>query len=178
MKVLLIMLVLAAAGAAAWYFFTEKRPEEPSQRVSNVNAEPIVELATPAPAPQATALAVVPSRPAVEAPKPRLTPPLERRARFSRKGLRITSSPPGAEVLVNFSKKGTTPIVVRLPNDINKIIVRLAGYRRYETILLKGLPDRELSVTLQREDGEEFEPRFERLPEPVEESPDPVPMVP
>jgi hypothetical protein len=41
------------------------------------------------------------------------------------------------------------------PNDINKITVRLAGYRRYETILRKDHPARDLSVTLQREDGEE-----------------------
>src|SRR4051812_44932787 len=172
MKVLLIMLAVAAAGAAAWYVFNEKRPEAPSQPTANVNPEPVVERT----APVAEAPAVVPPQRAVEAPEPRLTPRVERRARFSRQGLRITSSPPGAEVLVNFSKKGTTPIVVRLPNDINKIIVRLDGYRRYETILRKGLPDRELSVTLEREGGEP-ERRFERLPEPVAEPPEPVPVV-
>ena len=71
------------------------------------------------------------------------------------KGLRITSNPPGAEVLINFSKKGSTPLDVVLNNNSNKIIVRLSGYKRYETTLPKNHPDHELEVELEREEAVE-----------------------
>jgi anti-anti-sigma factor len=71
------------------------------------------------------------------------------------KGLRITSEPSGAEVLVNFSKKGTTPVEIALTNNSNKIIVRMPGYKRFETTLPKNHPDHELEVNLEQEEGQE-----------------------
>jgi anti-anti-sigma factor len=71
----------------------------------------------------------------------------------SGRGLHITSNPSGAEVLINFSKKGSTPLDVSLLNNSNKVIVRLAGYKRFETTLPKNYPDRELNVDLDREGG-------------------------
>lgn len=75
--------------------------------------------------------------------------------------LRVTSTPTGAEVLVNFSKRGSTPVEINLQNNSNKIIVRLPGYKRFETTLPKNHPDRELDVVLEREGGE-----VARTPEP------------
>ncbi len=71
------------------------------------------------------------------------------------KGLRITSDPPGAEVLINFSKKGTTPLDITLANNSNKIILRLPGYKRYETTLPKNHPEHELVVQLEKEESAE-----------------------
>ena len=90
------------------------------------------------------------------------------------KTLHVTSSPPGAEVLVNFSKKGTTPVDVNLQNNSNKIIVRMSGYKRFETTIPKNSPEKELLVELEREDGDvELQPQAK---EPSPSKPDPEPI--
>jgi hypothetical protein len=81
--------------------------------------------------------------------------------------LRVTSTPSGAEVLVNFSKKGVTPVDISLLNNSNKIIVRLPGHKRFETTVPKNHPNRELDVVLEREGDE-----------PVARTPDPEPARP
>jgi anti-anti-sigma factor len=97
-------------------------------------------------------------------------------------GLRITSNPPGAEVLINFSKKGTTPVDVTLGNNSNKIIVRLPGYKRFETTLPKNHPDHELVVDLEKEEGAEpAKPTVSKpAPEPKSDyqEPEDLPMKP
>jgi anti-anti-sigma factor len=90
--------------------------------------------------------------PAAPAPKPGM--------------LHVTSEPSGAEVLVNFSKKGVTPLDVSLNNNSNKIIVRMPGYKRFETTLPKNSPERDLQVNLEKEGGNE---------EPVAKAPTPKP---
>ncbi len=95
----------------------------------------------------------------------------------------IVSNPSGADVLVNFSKKGQTPLTVALGNNTNRIIVRKDGFKRYETTLNKGNTDKELTVDLIPEEGssntEETpveEPRVEPpKPEPVVSKPKPEP---
>jgi anti-anti-sigma factor len=87
----------------------------------------------------------------------------------SKQGLHITSEPSGAEVLINFSKKGTTPLDVNLGSNSNKIIIRLAGYKRFETTLPKNHPDRELEVTLEKEEGSEPAPKQQAKPAPEPE---------
>jgi anti-anti-sigma factor len=92
--------------------------------------------------------------------------------------LHITSDPSGAEVLVNFSKKGVTPLDIPLSNNSNKIIVRLPGYKRFETTLPKNHPDRELEVALEKEEGAEApvaKTRPTPEPERVEKKPEPKP---
>ncbi len=99
------------------------------------------------------------------------------------KGLRVTSEPSGAEVLVNFSKKGVTPIEISLSNNSNKIIVRMNGYKRYETTLPKNHPDHELRIDLEKEESIEArdvkpEPKVVSRPAPkvearVEPKPEP-----
>jgi hypothetical protein len=89
--------------------------------------------------------------------------------------LHITSDPSGAEVLVNFSKKGVTPLDVSLANNSNKIIVRLEGYKRFETTLPKNATDKDLEVNLERDDEGETMARTppSRPPEPEESKPEP-----
>jgi anti-anti-sigma factor len=91
----------------------------------------------------------------LEKPVPAPSSSEEPTAPASKTGLHLTSNPPGAEVLINFSKKGTTPLDVNLGNNSNKIIVRLAGYKRFETTLPKNHPDHELDVNLEKEEGAE-----------------------
>jgi anti-anti-sigma factor len=139
-----------------------------------------------APKPQRTAMAH-PARqpkPRVERPAPA---PAEESAPAPKAGvLHITSEPEGAEVLVNFSKKGVTPLDVNLSNNSNKIIVRMSGYKRFETTLPKNSPERDLEVTLEKEGGDEPvaktpppkpapEPE-ERRPEPKYDDPEELPM--
>ncbi len=102
----------------------------------------------------------------------------------SAKGLHITSTPSGAEVLVNFSKKGSTPLDISLGNNSNKIIVRMAGYKRYENTLPKNYPEHDLDVTLEKEGGsDEMEsvapsiPKPEPVPTPPPPPPAPKPVV-
>jgi anti-anti-sigma factor len=99
------------------------------------------------------------------------------------KGLYITSEPSGAEVLVNFSKKGTTPLRIDLTNNSNKIIVRLPGYKRFEITLPKNHPEHELEISLDQEGQpqEEQKPVAKPMPKPepkpitkVEPKPEPV----
>lgn len=90
----------------------------------------------------------------------------EEPAASASKGLHITSNPSGADVLVNFSKKGNTPLDVVLTNNSNKIIVRLPGYKRFETTLPKNHPERELVVDLDKEEGAE-QPAAKAVPEPT-----------
>ncbi|MDB5049581.1 MAG: hypothetical protein JWO30_2652 [Fibrobacteres bacterium] len=97
----------------------------------------------------------VPKKERIEKPAPAPAPSEEPTATQAKSGLHITSNPPGADVLINFSKKGTTPIDVNLANNSNKIIVRLQGYKRFETTLPKNHPDHELEVNLEKEDGSE-----------------------
>ncbi|HKP98605.1 MAG TPA: PEGA domain-containing protein [Fibrobacteria bacterium] len=110
----------------------------------------------PEPRPPKVALHKPPKKERVEKPAPAAAPSDEPApAAVPRGSLHITSNPPGAEVLINFSKKGTTPTDVVLGNNSNKIIVRLAGYKRFETTLPKNHPDRELEVNLEKEEGAE-----------------------
>jgi hypothetical protein len=80
--------------------------------------------------------------------------------------LRVTSSPSGAEVLVNYAKKGNTPTEISLLNNSNRIIVRMPGYKRFETTLPKNHPERALDVTLDPEEVEVPAARVEEEPEP------------
>ena len=93
--------------------------------------------------------------------------------------LRITSVPSNAEVLVNFSKKGNTPVEISLLNNSNKIIVRLPGYKRFEITLPKNHPDRNLDVSLDREEGAaEARPEPEAAPAPKPKPPEkPAPRI-
>ena len=140
----------------------------------------------PAPEPRAPKTAMH-TKPVVKPSKPeKPTPaPQEETAPAPRPGmLHITSEPSGAEVLVNFSKKGSTPLDVSLSNNSNKIIVRLAGYKRFETTLPKNSPEKDLAVDLEKEEsGEpvaktpskpapEPERRVEPKPEPKQQPPE------
>ena len=121
--------------------------------------------------------------PAAEAPRPERTTPQV----AASEGLQISSNPPGAEVLVNFSKKGNTPLNIVLANNSNKIIVRMPGYKRFETTLPKNHSENELQVELEKEESTEPparavaakptpEPERVRTPEPVEEKPAALPV--
>jgi anti-anti-sigma factor len=92
--------------------------------------------------------------------------------------VRVISTPPGAEVLVNFSKKGTTPLEIDLNNNSNRIIVRLQGYKRFETTLSKNFSEPTLEVALESEEMAAVQPDPEPEPEPppapkVEPKPEP-----
>jgi anti-anti-sigma factor len=125
--------------------------------------------ARPEPKPKAVVAHAAPKKPAkAVTPQPAPVEEEPAAAPVSGKGLHITSSPSGAEVLINFSKKGTTPLDVSLLNNSNKIIVRLPGYKRFETTLPKNYPDRELNVELDREGGSVAETRPSEPPPPRE----------
>ncbi len=134
---------------------------------------------TPKPEPKPPKVAAIHPKPQVKPPraeKPeKPAPSPEETAPAPKPGmLHITSEPSGAEVLVNFSKKGSTPLDVSLSNNSNKIIVRLAGYKRFETTLPKNSPEHDLQVDLEKE--ESSEPAAKAKPEPerrVEPKPEP-----
>ncbi len=135
---------------------------------------------TPRPAPhKAPATHVAKTRPRVERPAPAPAPSEEPSAPKAGM-LHITSEPEGAEVLVNFSKKGVTPLDVSLSNNSNKIIVRMAGYKRFETTLPKNSTEHDLQVALDKEGGND-EPVAKApapkaaAPEPEERKPEPKP---
>ncbi|MEO7426279.1 MAG: PEGA domain-containing protein [Fibrobacteria bacterium] len=144
-------------------------PVKPPVAVTPKPAAPVIK---PTPEPKAPKTAFhKPKR--VEKPAPVPAPSEEPTAQVPKAGLHITSNPPGAEVLINFSKKGTTPIDVTLSNNSNKIIVRLAGFKRFETTLPKNHPDHELEVNLEKEEG-----AAEPTPKPVATRPTPEPEKP
>jgi anti-anti-sigma factor len=157
-------------------------PAVPKPPVAEVTKPP-VSAPKPTPEPKAPKpLAKTPKQqPKPRAERPAPTPPTEEAAPApSKQGLHITSEPSGAEVLINFSKKGTTPLDVNLGSNSNKIIVRLAGYKRFETTLPKNHPDRELEVNLEKEEGSEptppkqqAKPAPEPEPERVQSKPEP-----
>ncbi len=164
------------------------------ERVPDLSAPaatpPVVE------APRATAPAPAPRERVEKAPpKPRETPP-QREARVTpapaptparaptatppssgSSTIRITSDPSGAEVLVNFSKKGETPLDVELINNSNKIIVRKAGFEKFETTLSKSTTERELRVELGKESGDP-EPEFVQPVRSADPTPAPTPPPP
>jgi anti-anti-sigma factor len=152
-------------------------PAPAAARPAPAPAKPIAETPKPAPKPKASLAHMPKPRPhATERPAPAPAPSEE--ASAPKAGmLHITSEPAGAEVLVNFSKKGVTPLDVNLSNNSNKIIVRMAGYKRFETTLPKNSPEHDLQVTLEKEGGSE-EPVAKAAPpkpapEPEERKPEP-----
>lgn len=152
------------------------KPAAPSQ------VTPLVPAAKPTPeppAPKPPKVAAIPSHKTkqpkaekVERPAPVEKASEEPAPAALPKGLRITSNPPGAEVLINFSKKGTTPLDITLSNNSNKIILRLPGYKRYETTLPKNHPEHELTVELEKEESAE-PPVAKVVPKPVAPKPEP-----
>ncbi|MEO6097943.1 MAG: PEGA domain-containing protein [Fibrobacteria bacterium] len=151
-------------------------PTEPSAEAPPAPTPPPKLI--PEPKPPKTAFHRTP-KPRERAEKIAPPPPSEEPApSTSKQGLHITSDPSGAEVLVNFSKKGVTPLDIPLSNNSNKIIVRLPGYKRFETTLPKNHPDRDLEVALEKEEGGETpvaKTRPAPEPERVEKKPDPKP---
>jgi outer membrane biosynthesis protein TonB len=73
--------------------------------------------------------------------------------------------------LVNFSKKGVTPLTITLGNNTNRIIVRKEGFKRFETTLSKATSEKELAVELTAEEG--AAPVAPSRPVVVEEPPEP-----
>lgn len=58
--------------------------------------------------------------------------------RSTGQGMSITSQPSGAEVLVDNTVEGVTPMTTKLRRkDNHTIVIRLAGYEPYETILTR-----------------------------------------
>lgn len=150
----------------------EAKPAAPEPAKPTAPApKPVAEAPKP-PAPRPPRVAAVhPPRPA----RPRPAPAEEAAPEPKPGMLHITSDPSGAEVLVNFSKKGVTPLNVSLANNSNKIIVRLEGYKRFETTLPKNATDKDLEVNLEREDEGETMARTlpPKAPEPEERKPEP-----
>lgn len=152
-------------------------PAAPAKPAATAPAKPVAETPKPA-APKAPRVAMTrPAKPAkthVERPTP--APSDEEPAAPKAGMLHISSDPEGAEVLVNFSKKGVTPLDVSMSNNSNKIIVRMSGYKRFETTLPKNSSQRDLDVTLEKEGGDEpvaKAPAPKPAPEPEERKPEP-----
>jgi len=143
----------------------------PAKPVAPVPAKPVAETPKPAPKPPRMAANHV-TRPKAHVERPVPAPaPTEEPSAPKTGMLHITSEPSGAEVLVNFSKKGTTPLDIGLNNNSNKIIVRMAGYKRFETTLPKNSSERDLQVTLEREGGGD-EPVAKAAPKPPAPEPE------
>jgi len=154
-------------------------------------AEPVEPEPTPAPTPEPPKPRPVKPKPIAREPKPvpEPTPPPEPKpsvteTRPSPAGINeimIVSDPPGAEVLVNYAKKGVTPLSVPLGNNSNRIIIRLDGYKRYETTISKNTQEKELTVELTPEAGaapktpakvvDEPPPRIDTKPTPSKPEP-------
>ncbi len=118
----------------------------PPPAPSKAPATPPVEKPAPASKPVA--------RPHAEAPRPRVVEHERPRVhKVPADHLEITSTPPGADVLVNFAKKGVTPLTVALLNNANRIIVKMNGYKRYETTVSRNTKNRELNVNLEPENS-------------------------
>ncbi|MDQ2999681.1 MAG: PEGA domain-containing protein [Fibrobacterota bacterium] len=160
-------------------------PAEPSKPAVAETPKPPAPAPKPEPKPQKTAVVKPPKRERAERPTPTPAPAAseEQAQAPSKQGLRITSSPPGAEVLINFSKKGVTPLDVILGNNSNKIIIRMPGYKRFETTLAKNHSERELTVELEKEESAEpvaAKAPIAKTPEPKDEpkyeEPEDLPM--
>ncbi len=153
--------------------------EEPSQVTPLVPVSKHVAAPVATPKPVKTTAHVKPVKAAKpeKVEKPAAQPKVAKEPEQSEMtaGLHITSNPPGAEVLINFSKRGNTPLDITLTNNSNKIIVRLPGYKRYEVTLPKNHPDHELDIDLEKEESSEpkavtkQEPKQESKPEPKAE---------
>jgi anti-anti-sigma factor len=162
---------VAAPSAPAAEAPKAEAPKAEPPKAEPPREEP-AKVASRAPAPRK------PARSEQSRPASKPTPPPERererepdpeptRAAVSSGKLRVTSTPPGAEVLVNFSKKGTTPVEISLNNNSNRIIVRLQGYKRFETTLPKNHPERTLDVVLESDEVASVEPDPEPEPPPA-----------
>ncbi len=161
---------------------TEKAPPAPpapAPRVEQVKPRPAPKPApTPRPAPtQETRVSRLekPAPAPKPTPAPRVTTPAPAAPRAG--NIRITSEPPGAEVLVNFSKKGETPLDVDLINNSNKIIVRMPGFEKFETTISKNTSENELNVKLERE-GDVATPEVVQPPRQVTPPSPPQPPAP
>ncbi len=113
-----------------------------------------------------------------ESSKPKSTPrPVERRESSTPQGetIRITSSPSGAEVMVNFAKKGETPITVELQNKTNIVIVKKEGYKKYQTKISRDDHESSLNVDLESESGSEPKREVSRPVERSKPEPEPEP---
>lgn len=95
------------------------------------------------------------------------------------KMLKITSEPSGAEVLLNFTSKGVTPITVKLTNKSNTVILNKKGFKKYQNKILKTTSKTKLHVKLVAEPVlkpkvVKKEPPPEPEPPPVQKKPEPV----
>ncbi len=90
------------------------------------------------------------------------------------KVVNITSTPAGAEVLLNYSKKGVTPMDLPIYNNTKRVMLRLSGYKKFETTILKSSAPPTLAVTLESE----APPAPASKPEPPAEKPAPPPEKP
>lgn len=80
-----------------------------------------------------------------------LSPEKKSTVPVSLKRIRITSDPPGAEVLLNFRKVGFTPVEIRLERPLNGLIVKLKGYSRFQCNLPLNHPEESLTIQLEKE---------------------------
>ncbi len=74
-------------------------------------------------------------------------------------GVRITSNPKGAKVLLNYAEKGRTPITVKLTHKTNIVILQKPGYEQYKTRIALADNKKSLSVDLVPKGGATSAPR-------------------
>jgi PEGA domain len=128
---------------------TEVKPPDPPAPKPEVKA-PVAVKERPVKKPK-TPKAVTPAPVVESTPEPEPEP--RSSGGIADGQVRVTSDPSGAEVLVNFSKKGVTPLTITLGNNTNRIIVRKEGFKRFETTLSKATSEKELVVELTAEEG-------------------------
>lgn len=65
-----------------------------------------------------------------------------------KKSLTINTLPTGAEVVFNSVKQGTSPTVVVLTKKLNRIVVRMKGYKTYDAMIEQNTLRHQMTVAL------------------------------
>jgi len=150
-------LLAAAAVVLSLVFWPAKPGEAPAPaptRVAGEQPDPGPVNVAPAPAPvPAPAPAPVPApAPATATPAPAAAPPAPAPAAVAvqeKRKLTVTSSPPGASVVVNDEKLGKTPLeAVEVSREKLTVTIRRGGFGRVRKTVPAGADAVKLSVTL------------------------------
>ncbi len=121
---------------------------------------------------------VLPPEPKTEDPKVEAQPVAKPAPSVPKGSLAILSEPVGAEVLFNSEKKGPTPVVVELTKKLNRIVVKLRGYKTYDAMIEQNTLRRTMTVALTPEGGSPVGAGFKPAPTGEIVAPVPAPTPP
>ncbi|MFC1586105.1 STAS domain-containing protein, partial [Fibrobacterota bacterium] len=119
--------------------YVPSKAREAEARKDELQQEPVEEIEPVTPAEEKTELKPGKKRPSKKAPA----------KKDVIKEFKIISNPSRALVLVNYTKKGLTPLKVPLPKKLNKIIIKKKGYKNFEISIPRSTSQEQLVVNLE-----------------------------